>query len=158
MSREALLNVLRQEQRAEREQYKEDAVVDFLKRNYHLFCYSLTPIKEAQKVLEQPCTANDILGYLGFGDRLSMEKASSTDVLKACYNMLGSQLWKRYLKLHEGKPDFTMFYVVSKSALIITDVQLTEALPGFKHTYQQYMWMSLSELPEGCTMFRWCSE
>lgn len=158
MNRAALLNVLRQEQRAEREQYTEDVLVEFLKKNHQLFCYSLTPIREAQKVLEKPCTVNDILQYMGIGERLSIEKASSTDALKACYNMLNSKLWQRYLDLHKDKPDFTVFYVVSKSAVIVTDVPTIEPITGFSHTYKQYRWMSISELPEGCSMFRWCSE
>ena len=130
-----LMAAIQEETKALQEQSILQIEQQFILNNWNLFSSSRSEVYETIKSSKN-ASGTDILCLLGLSNTY-IEKVSKIQLLRACYKFKHSKIAKRFNALAGRTGSGTVFFVVNKSGIVVTNQYNLDKENDFTHVMRK---------------------
>jgi hypothetical protein len=130
-----LVKAIKEETKALSEQSEKQCEKDFILNNWKMFAESKSDIFATLKG-NNYLTGTDILRHLGIYN-VYIEKVSKAHLLAACYDFKNSKLQLSFEGKLKKDKSCTVFYIVNKSGIIVTNQYNLTRTDDFTHVIRR---------------------
>lgn len=134
-NRTKLMEAIQNETKILREQSEQQIEVQFILNNWKIFTENKSNIFAVLKGAGS-ISGTDVLALMGIRDTY-IEKVPKAQLLTACYKFKGSALHKLFSKIIQKRGTGTVFFIVNKSGIVVTNQYNLSVDNEFTHVLKQ---------------------